>query len=559
MKIISILFAMMLALSCSHFSAREPSGRDSKPRHLIITVHGITGNQQTFGYFGEATRNFLSQIDPSYEVETINFIYPSGRNEKNGAHEFAFGPAGLSSFIKNQFKDRPLASADKISFVAHSQGGIIAAIWFFQSIINQTTDFEYVKHVDSIITLGTPFWGSKISSILTDKRNPDVIPLIKLLATDNYKMTRREIADIAYASDTINTFRTLAIRMDTDPKLGEQIEKLPVRIINITGILPQNRNALFSTAQSDTLISDVTKRLINFVYDIYNKSYAGNKRVESDIAVPVASSRWNFIYTPNQVIKADTTISASDYKHFSHLVDRSEFYFTESAHLPFDTENTLSMAYINKACLKVETCNHPTYRYILKELANCKNSSRCDALANRDIVQRMNAVNLSEYNEFKAIESTLESFAIQINIKLKPGQIDRFPVEYFRLKNRGEAENAGYDSWEFNEYSLQGKVIDLKTNKKTQISYASTAAYDIVLVDKDEKHSIDIVSRKSTVEDPFDRLRINITGRIEDSQKLHSKSYVAPIEIKLPGLPVVKLNNLVQPSFSTFTELDYSQ
>lgn len=556
MKNLSLLLTLIVAVSCSHFSGRDPSSLSDKPRHLIITIHGLSGNQETFGYFGEATKKFMSELNPNDQIETMNFIYPSGRNEKNGTSEFA---ESLSVFIKEQFKNQPLKPLDRISFVAHSQGGIIASMWFFQSILQQSADLAYVKQIDSIITLGTPFWGSKVSSILTDRRNPDVIPLIKLFAPDNFKMTKREIADIAYASDTVNIFRTLAIRLDTDPELSRQIENLPVRMINITGILPKDKSDLFSTANSRSLVSDLTKRIINSVYKIYQKSYSGNLRVESDIAVPVPSSRWDFIYTPTHVINQDTTISSTDYKNFTHLLNRSKVLFTESAHLPFDTENTLSMAYINKSCLAVETCNHPTYRYILEHLANCKDTNNCDQYAYQNIIQKMKAINLNEYNEFKAIENTLESFSIQINMKLKPGQIDQFPVEYFIMKNRGEGETIGYDSWEFNEYSLQGKVIDLKTDKKTQVSFASKENFKIVLADKDEKHSIDIVSRKATLTDPFDRLRVNITGRIEDSQKNVSKTYVAPIEIKLPGLPVVKLNNLVKPSYSTFTELDYSQ
>ncbi len=215
------------------------------------------------------------------------------------------------------------------------------------------------------------------------------------------------------------------------------------------------------------------------------------------------------------------------------------------------------MAYINQACIDAEKCDHPTYRYIIKELANCEGNLQCDPTAVQNIVEKMKAVNADEYKYFKSIKDTLQSFAIQINLKLKPGQIDAFPVQYFKQKNRGEGEAIGYDSWEFNEYSLEGHVIDLKTDKKNQLSIASTPDYKIILGDKDESHSVDIISRRANETDPFDRLRINITGRIEVEHQDRTQKYVAPIAIKIPGLPVVNLNVLIQPSLSTFTELDY--
>ncbi len=564
MKTIGLILVFFVCSSCSHFSDREsdrvPAAATFKPRHIVITVHGLSGNIDTFGSFGPATTKYLTQLNPNYDVRTVNFIYPSGRSEKTGAPEFALGPQGLGQFIKAQFADRPVTIADKISIVGHSQGGLIAYLWFFSSILNRSDDFRYVRQVDSLITLGTPFWGTKISSVLTDRRNVDVIPFIKLFAPDNFKMTRREIADLAYGSDTVATFRRLAVQMDNDPALDIELEKLPVRLVNITGVLPRNQSDIFASREAETLVSSTTKKMINLVYKLFTKSYAGNKRVESDIAVPITSSHWDFIYTMPKLITQDVTVNPDEYQDFAHFRKRTKVLFTESAHLPFDTDNTFSMAYIGKSCLEVETCDHPTYRYILEQLANCENTLQCNKAAFSDIVEKLKLVNKKEHVYFRdEIQKSLESIAIQINIKLKPGQIDAFPVKYFKQKYRGEAEYSGYDAWEFNEYSLQGKVVDLRTDARTQESVASNADYKIILGDKDEQHSVDIISRKATPEDPYDRLRIHITGRVEDSRLNHPENYVVPVEIKLPGLPKVKLNALVRPSFSTFTELDYVQ
>jgi len=253
MKILSLFLVLATIISCSHLQNRTPSNASStnKPRHLVITVHGLSGNKETFGYFGEATKKFLSALNPNEEVIPTNFLYATGKSENQGAYDFAMGPQGLGAYIKAQFADRPLTKEDKISLVGHSQGGLVAYMWFFNTVASQGEGYEYAKQVDSIITLGTPFWGSKIASILTDENNFDIIPLIKKFAPPEFKMTRREIADLAYGSDTVNAFRKMAITLDNNPALVKEIESLPVRLVNIIGILPSDRNHLFSSESKD--------------------------------------------------------------------------------------------------------------------------------------------------------------------------------------------------------------------------------------------------------------------------------------------------------------------
>jgi pimeloyl-ACP methyl ester carboxylesterase len=567
MRILSLFLVLATIISCSHFqNTRTPSSASaSKPRHLIITVHGLSGNKETFGYFGEATKQYLNILTPNYEVITTNFVYPTGKSEKLGAYDFAMGPEGLGSFIRQQFADRPLTSQDKISLVGHSQGGLVSYMWFFSTIASQGEGYAYAKQVDSIITLGTPFWGSKIASILTDENNINIIPLIKKFAPAEFKMTRREIADLAYGSDTVDAFRKMAIDLDNNPTLAAEIERLPVRLVNIIGILPSNRNHLFSNAsKSGNLVSNLTKTVINFIYDVLTRSYGGEKLVESDIAVPVPSSRWNFLYTPPKSITQNTVISQTDYKDFSHLVGSSKFLFTESAHLPFDTENTLSMAYINKSCMAVETCEHPTFRYVIQHLANCKTDrnptgNQCAGTSYDDIVQKMKAVNLKDHQYFRdVIRSSLETFAVQINIRLKPGQIGKFPEKYFYRKQSPQGRSYVFERGDFREYSLKGDVVNLMNKRETGKSKGSTKDVAIYIADRDENHSLDIVSRQANEKDPFDYIRINVTGRIEDATRTEGENYSVPLEINLPGLPKVQINALVRPSYSTFTELDYT-
>jgi len=246
-------------------------------------------------------------------------------------------------------------------------------------------------------------------------------------------------------------------------------------------------------------------------------------------------------------------------------MDKSKFLFTESSHLPFDNENTLSMAYINKTCLEVETCTHPTFRYVLQHLANCKTEKnvsgvQCAPNSYDDIVQKMKAVNLKEHEYFRdVIQNSLQTFAVQINMRLKPGQISKFPEKYFFRKQTSTGRTNKVERGDFSEYSLKGSVINLMNKRETGKSVGSNAKADIYIGDRDENHSLDIVSKFATEKDPFDYIRVNITGRIEDATKTEGEKYAVPLEIDLPNLPKVKMNVLVQPSYSTFTELDYAQ
>lgn len=131
MKKIFLLIVFGFIVACSNFNNRSPSNTGdelkNKPRHLIITVHGLSGDEKTWGYFGDDnyTKKYLEQLNSKYNVEVTNFVYPTGKDEKNGAFEFA---NYLDFFIKEKFKNNPLQPSDKISFVCHSQGGLITFI-----------------------------------------------------------------------------------------------------------------------------------------------------------------------------------------------------------------------------------------------------------------------------------------------------------------------------------------------------------------------------------------------------------------------------------------------
>lgn len=547
MKLILWSFILLVSFSCTSFSSRTPA-QTAKPRHVIITVHGLSGNEKTWGYFAPYTKQYLERMNPNYEVIVSNFLYPTGQNEKLTTTDFA---ERLNSHIHSLFSENPISEDDKISLVAHSQGGIISYIWYFSRLMKDPKDYRFVQHVDSIITLGTPFWGSKLASIMTDKTRVDVIPLVKALGGPEFKMTRREITDMSLGSDTVQYFRSLAIQLDSDPVFSRKLQSVPVRLINISGILPQDKNKLFTNPDAPAT-SKIARNVIDLIYKIFTRKGFGDGMVESDIAVIVPSSRWDFIYARPTKVSTDTRITSDQFRHFQNLVDRSKVLFTETVHLPFDAENTLSMAYINQFCDEVETCKHPTYRYILEQLANCKQAFCVEAEA-ENIIQKMKVTNIDQHTFNRDLQKSLRSFNIQIGIKLPPEMIQSFPVQYF--KKRTSTELGGLDIWELNEPTLIGKVIDLKRDRK-QVSRGSNALQKIHIGKDDETQSIDIVSKNASAAVPYDQLRVSLTGsmKVKEGAPLTG---VVPLEINLPGLPTVDVEVLIRPGYSTYFELDY--
>ena len=86
-------------------------------------------------------------------------IAPKFDNEKT-PYDFA---KDVTAIIKKTTESNHFKDEDKISLIMHSQGGLIGSIWMFQSLMS-TEGYgspEEIEHLDSFITLGSPFWGAK--------------------------------------------------------------------------------------------------------------------------------------------------------------------------------------------------------------------------------------------------------------------------------------------------------------------------------------------------------------------------------------------------------------
>ncbi|MGZ3809954.1 MAG: esterase/lipase family protein, partial [Bacteriovorax sp.] len=399
--IISVLGTSCSSIGIDRKLASGPSDETSKPRHLIFLVHGIAGSAKSFGHMDEALTRHLnaSKIDNvSYDNIVKSFVYDTFNNQKN-TEQFAkdLGRA-IDQFFSENGEIRP---QDKISLVAHSQGGIVSLIWLYNATLGNA-DFhpKYVSHVDSYITLGTPFWGAKIALFAenlkkaTVKGHDDSAPLFG---------GDRQLEDMSFGSQVINNFRTNATR----PEFQEALRKMNLHV----------RPVNFGGAASSM------KMLAPFAI--------GKKEYEDDTAVPLPSSRLDFIYASS--LKSDyedgEVLQSTDF-HETHY---SPFHVVDALHLTYMrmVKKWSAVADIPSECIKNANCDHPTFKYVLAHLKHDTN------VPNEKLLSKMSGY-LLDINLRLPVGDTLS--AEDVNFEFTSNDKDLSIADPMEILNHGHTE-----------------------------------------------------------------------------------------------------------------------
>ena len=113
---------LMIALVLTFFSLTAVA--QEKPRRFIFLVHGINGNKNTFGSLDKILEEHGKLIQPEHEINVIPITYTTGANYLS-TYEFA---DALGDVIVSNISGG-LKPTDTITFVSHSQGGLIS--WIF--------------------------------------------------------------------------------------------------------------------------------------------------------------------------------------------------------------------------------------------------------------------------------------------------------------------------------------------------------------------------------------------------------------------------------------------
>ena len=282
------IFALLLSLS-SAYADVCPS------RNHIFLIHGIGGDKKTFGVMDE----YLEKVNQC-NVATY-FEYATGDSSQS-TYNFS---DSLNDFIQKTLTRNAFGENDRISFIMHSQGGLIGSLWLLNAKKNHP---EIYAKVDAFITLSTPYYGSKIARF--GRQFFFAWPEI-----DNplAPMGRIELQEMSYGSPTIH-----AIQSNFD----NIFQNTHIRFLAIGGV----------------------KTVSNPVVG------------EGDTTVTVYSSN------PNHY-SADLTLNGED--RFQKRLQIVPFTTVEATHI---TTSLPGIAKIEKKCLEKEKCDHPTIGHILNQL-----------------------------------------------------------------------------------------------------------------------------------------------------------------------------------------------
>jgi pimeloyl-ACP methyl ester carboxylesterase len=391
MKNFILIFILAATLSCqslTKFFDRSPSSETAeKAKHYIFTVHGLAGNATTFTDLLPVIKTHLEYVDSKYEVIGEAFTYNTG----NMAADVPQFIESFEQFLDNFFKLHSLNANDKISIVCHSQGGLVTTLWYAKSLAGEDKrQLEISSHVRTIVTEGTPFWGSKMAHIINDR-----LPFqwMQSLVYDVMAVGKMEVRDMSTASTKIFDFFR--------DKASAKVEYLNTpHMLNIAGLA---HNPLQSP--------------------LFNVG----KRWEADQVVNVPSTRLGFYFysdTINLAInqKFANDIDTKDFTYSQYFSRDPVFRLMETIHTK--TKKTKhGMAQVPAYCVNPEACDQVTYPPVFAHLSRCEEKiNSCDREKYELIRAKLYKGDESfGLNEHKKLMKDMQSFQLGFNLQLPKG------------------------------------------------------------------------------------------------------------------------------------------
>lgn len=358
----------------------------TKTRYFIFLVHGIGGSEATFPNMPAALENHLNRLDPSriYHAEALH--YDTGNDSKTTL-DFA---KDISKQIKTYMNTNGgLQDTDKISFVVHSQGGLVVSQLLFLTLAKNKNFFEIKPdQFDAFVTLGTPFWGSKSASWGGNIRRfgkgltraAGITPFGDIPAFIGYKIDgaldgfgNTELADMKFYSNKVNDFFNGAVMMNEQLNDPIAVNLKKIRVLNIAGYVPESeyRNgALKKPAHALSI---------------------GLDNIETDNSVIVPAARSDFLYLRRYGnYSAATELYAFQFKetHMANFVVVPALHVNPSFPKPWTVagvklfRSIKGIAQIDKECIKNIDCDHPTFKSIVDHILGQKVEASPTHMAN---------------------------------------------------------------------------------------------------------------------------------------------------------------------------------
>jgi pimeloyl-ACP methyl ester carboxylesterase len=534
-----LIMSVLFLASCETFRNIQRDLASVKPKNYIIVMHGLSGSPESFQGMLPSLEDHLGQINPNYDYIPLRFKYSSGAK---GADIERF----VSEFENYLVKEIPvLNQEDKISIIAHSQGGLVGYLWYLKALDGvDLKQRSYMERVNGFVTLGTPFWGSRTTFLLGK-----VLPskAIKDFVYDKMRYGDQEVVDITSASEKIyNYFSKMAskntVNVFYDP-----------RMLNIMAVVPEMKGEEVPKNYFLKTFNDLKKKVVK----VFDMRLNQGLRWESDQAVNVSSGRLGFYYFSDDIYEymelgKRTNVLKDDFNYARYFKTDPKVIMVEGAHAKASGYDAgYAIASIPDECIQPDKCVSTTYVHILKHLANCEKPANalgtCRINAYNSIVQNLEVAKKSlSLETSEMIHKDMRTFSLGFDIELPKNFVP--PLELLLDSNVTNYLQVNYVVGNDNKKHL----LDVK--KDGLIKNASQLNYEIRLGRRFEWGSR-IVNYSATK----NKLNIQITGNvspINDKVKWDvTRDYPLQMVINIPGLKKRTLVIPVRPTYTTFLDL----
>ncbi len=314
--------------------------------HFVFLVHGIASKPESFGMLAEIIGEQHDSLADGSNLYVEKFQYKT-QDDKIDVNKISIE---LADFIEEKIKSRGgIGSHDKISLIAHSQGGLIATRYLLRSAMGDARYHKkYLQNYFSFITLGSPLWGSKVAILGTKLKA--LARLIGLDILSDFGST--QLAQMQVTSPTIDELRYLLIEPFAQT-LMQQLQS-QIKFVHFAGM------------------PEPLKFLRPFV--------TGKNQFEDDTAVPLPSTHLDFSY---YVEKSDYTnksvINVEDF-YSTKFSTEENFYPVSAFHSPIlkNGQRLHGIGYFPKNCLQknYKYCPHPVLAPLIETLLGLRPSRR---------------------------------------------------------------------------------------------------------------------------------------------------------------------------------------
>lgn len=529
-----LLLAVLTLASCETVKTQMRNLASVKPKNYIISMHGLSGSPESFQGLLPSLTEHLSQINLNYDYVPKNFKYSSGVKD---AEIEGF----VSEFENFLIKEVPvLNEGDKISMVAHSQGGLVGYIWYLKTLDGvDLRQKGYLEKVNGFVTLGTPFWGSHTTFLLKKFiPNEDIQDFI----FEKIKYGDQEVTDITAAFEKIyDYFSKMAsknyVNIYYDP-----------RMLNIVGVVPAKKGAEVPKNKFLAVINDLKKKLVK----VFDYRLNVGVRWESDQAVNVSSGRLAFNYYSDAItrymeLEKKQNLLMSDFDYSRFFKTDPKVIFVEGVHAKASGYPDYAIASIPDECIDAVGCKHPTYIHILKHLANCEAlQNTCQQNSYRTIVGQLEkAKEPLSLETSEMIRAEMRTYNIGFDLELPKNFVP--PKELLDSKTLMKYMQVDY------VYGNDEKKHLKDVKKDGLIRNSGSQNYEIRVGRRNEWGSriVNYSAEKN-------QLNIQLTGGIQptEGQTLDvNKKYPLQMIINIPGLKKRKLVIPLQPTYTTFLDL----